>query len=149
MTVPVEAANSSEHEFRVGRAEIECLLDFWRGKSPNFAPVISDGLEYIARLTEAEKLSFTEYMTHPHNLRALINDATNELHAMVNTDYEKYRKWLEGHPEEISILHRGEWKWVTDVAVVNYGIYPLMADEMVTESVEVRWIDEETDDAHD
>lgn len=149
MAIPVEAANSPEAEFKVGRAEIESLVDFWRGRSPNFAPVISDGLEYIARLREADSLSFTQYMSHPHDLQGLIDEASSELRAMVDADREKYRKWLDTHPDEISIFYRGEWRWVTDVATVNYDIYPRMADGVVTSSVEVRWVDEETDNADD
>lgn len=149
MTSPVEVDNSPEYELKVGAAEIESLVDFWRGKSANFAPAISDGIEYIARLTEADSLSFTGYMSYPPDLRGLIDEAASELRAMVNVDLEKYRKWLESHSDEISIFHRGEWKWVTDVAAVNYDIYPLMADGVVTDSVEVRWIDEEKGDIHD
>lgn len=144
MAMSVESAGSPEqHESSLGREELASLVEFWRGNSEHFAPVIADGLEYIGTLQEAAASPFLDYIQAPdQNPGALLHGATVTLDTIAQQGFTDYKEWFEKNPDKIAVMKDGEVIWVSTVALVGYDVYPVTGDQTMTGPMDVQWVDE-------
>jgi len=142
----VEPGVSGEKLVPLGSAEIENLIDFWRQRLPNFSPIITHGLDYVGLLSEAAESQFLTDIDIPHDIRSLIAGATEVLSQIPDAECDRYNKWLQVHPKEIIIIIDGVTYPVTEVAVMNHDIFPLINGEVMTTKLDAYWLRGEDDE---
>lgn len=139
-----EGRQTPEYDAWMSRDAIMSLVEFWRGESSHFTPLLGEGQEYITLLETAVNSPFIlSGLTTSSKLQQLIEEAQSAIEEISRTECAKYNEWLQRNPGQIVVESDGQWSSVGEVVVVERDIFPVVGGQALTDIEAVQWLDEE------